>query len=203
MKAIRTKGIVQKANVTCYAITPSDDFVLSGFSASKYVTLPDSFSPENNTWEMVFKITTAGVSGQQQFLGGIDSQYAGVEAAVEGGKFEVWIGSSTSSSYNIANGKTGTYTVLANTTYWVKIAFDGSVYTLAYSLNGKDYTIDITVSSTVAIASAKKALGLDKNSADYIWTGSIDLKECYININGERWWSGVKDVQVDRYLMAK
>lgn len=201
--APKVKRIVQKANVTCHNITPSDDFVLSGFSGTNNAVLPSDFAPSSNPWEVVFKVTTgSNVTTAQQIIGGTTSNYGALELGITTkSKFTIWLGST--SANGIANGTTGTYTVLANTTYWVKVAFSGSAYTVSYSLNGKDFTTDITINSTATIGASGKSIGADRKENDSAFLGSVDLKGCYININGQRWWSGVKDVQVDRYLMAR
>ena len=198
MKALKIKTIVKTANVVCHGITPDKDWVLSGFSGSKNVTLPSDFAPSSNPWEMVLKITTgSNVTTMQQIVGGTTSNYGACEFGIQNSKFKLWLGST--SSNNITSDKVGTYVFSVNTTYWIKMAFSGTAYTLSYSLNGKDYTTDITISSTTAIGSSGKALGADRYENQNAFLGSIDLKECYININGERWWSGVVDVEVDKY----
>lgn len=199
MKAIKTKGVTKRTNVICYGVSPSDDFVLSGFSGTKNAVLPSDFAPNSNPWEMVFKVTTgSNVTTAQQIIGGTTSNYGALELGITTkSKFVIWLGST--SANGIANGTTGTYTVLANTTYWVKVVFSGSAYTVSYSLNGKDFTTDKIINSTATIGGSGKSIGADRKENDSPFLGLIDLKQCYININGERWWSGVVDVEVDKY----
>ncbi len=175
-----------------------DNFgVLSNFSTSNYAVLPYNHAPASgDTWEFVLKITTGDdVTDTQQFVGGTEANNGGVEVAVVSSRFKLWLASSASSA-DIASGVVGTYAVLPSTTYWVKIAFDGSAYTLSYSLDGETYIVDITVSSTTIVKGEQRSLGADAFQVNDPWSGTIDLNGCYIDVNGERQWSGVETVKV-------
>lgn len=202
--AIKTKKTVKKPNVTLIAITPSDEFVLSGFSASKYAVVTDSFAVGSNTWEIGLKFRTGSdVTTLQTVCGHTGStNYDPIVFEIYKNAFSVNFCSGTSTS--IIAGLTGSSIVTANTTYYVKVAFNGSAYTISYSLDGKTYTEYASYSSTKTIYTSNLVLGRQQGDAsEYPFLGSIDLKGCYININGERWWNGVKDVQVDKYLVAR
>lgn len=169
------------------------DNVLSGFTTSSYAKLPFAFSPGSSPWEMVFKITTGGDVTTHALLIASDVGVDSVALEINSSKF-VLDASSDNSSFDIAAGVAGSYTVQANTTYYIKIQFTGSSYIVAYSLDGTGYTTDITVSSSVAIHGGNNLqLGIDVSSGGSLgnpWLGSIDLTGSYININGSRWWSG-------------
>lgn len=168
------------------------DNVLSGFTTSSYAKLPFAFSPGSSPWEMVFKITTGGDVSTGQTIVATQDDYDSVELYISTGKF-VFNASSNNASFDIANGATGTYSVQANTSYYVKLTFSGSAYTIAYSLDGSSYTTDITVSSSTAIHGGNTMLlGTSIGSGVYqnSFLGSIDLTGSHININSSRWWSG-------------
>ena len=192
----RSKTVYYKYGTTPNVIifgspTISSAGLINGFSSSNYVMLPKKFSPaEGKVWEMVFKVKTgSAVSSQQQIMGALESQYGGIEFGIKSSKFVLWLGSNVD-SYNIANGVTGSLTVAANTWYWVKVAFDGSKYILAYSTNGTSYTTDITVTYSSRIVGAQKSFGLDVYGSNYAWAGYINFAESYIMYNGYIWWNG-------------
>lgn len=156
--------------------------VLSGFSASIYAIVSGAFNPANSTWEMNFKVTTgASVSGEQEVFSdgnnGLELQLYNAKWALE---------------FNGNTVGTGTYTVLANTTYYLRLKFTGSAYTLEYSTDGSAYTTDITYSNSTAYTGGILFLGLDKNIESQAWGGSIDLNKCNIKINNTLSWQGIE-----------
>lgn len=171
-------------------LTVSTTGVASNFSSSNHV-ISNQFNPESNTWEMQFKITTGEeVSSIQQFLGGNISNNSGVEGGISvNSKFIYWLGTDTS-GYSIAGGIEGTYTVLPNTTYWVKISFDGTAYKLDYSLDGITFVNDITTSSTSVVLADWKFIGVDGYSKTEAWLGTIDLSETYFKVGDTITWNG-------------
>lgn len=178
-----------KPNINLIGGVGFNNGVLSGFSTSNYATLPQIFNPGSNPWEMVWKITTGGNLVNQTIVGRIEGQQLAID--IGNSKFRISV-SSNGTSWDVVNNQTGTYTVLTNTTYWVKVSFTGTSYTLAYSLTGEpqSYITDITVSSSTPVFipdSPNIYLGRD-NSGENIMSGTIDLNESYININGQTWW---------------
>lgn len=163
--------------------------VASGFQNTTNIETVESFAPvAGDTWEMMFKLKTgSNVTDTQQFLGGVTtSAGSGLEICVASSKWKWWVGTGT--SYNLANGVSGTYVVLPNTVYWVKVTYDGANVTLFYSLDGKMFTKDLQVATSSPIHADRKAFGCDSYSNKENWSGSIDFNETYINLNGQRWW---------------
>ena len=178
-----------KPNINLIGGVGFNNGVLSGFSTSNYATLPQIFNPGSNPWEMVWKITTGGNLVNQTIVGRIEGQQLAID--IGNSKFRISV-SSNGTSWDVVNNQTGTYTVLTNTTYWVKVSFTGTSYTLAYSLTGEpqSYITDITVSSSTPVFipdSPNIYLGRD-NGGENIMSGTIDLNSSYININGRTWW---------------
>lgn len=186
-----------ESNVIKVGSILDDNGVLSGFSTSNYVKLPSAFSPNFNSWEFVRKITTGNdVSTVQGLTDGVG--LINVASSIDSSKSRLYL-SSNGSTWDISAGILGTYTVLANTTYYVKISYNGSAYTLSYSTDGETYTTDITVPSSTPIYSnvtleLGAAHGTTLPASPFL--GSIDLNESYININGQRWWNGRKSAVV-------
>ena len=78
----------------------------------------------------------------------------------------------------------------------VKLRFTGSQYTLSYSKNNGEFQTDITIDSTQPIFNSDALIYLGcQGSAGNPFTGSIDLNECYININDLEWWKGTDSIK--------
>lgn len=178
-----------------------DKGVASGFSTADYLLLHEDFDvTAGQSWEMVFKVTTGGdISTAQAIVGNTTANYDPVWMAVQSSKFRIVLSSSTSSSIL---DKTGTYVLTANTTYWVRLTFDGATYNLDYSLDGLEYINDITFASTKTIHPRVPAIGISlaEGSKKYPFLGSVYLNESHISINGERWWSGDSYTKVGSWI---
>lgn len=182
-----------------------DDGVVSGFSSTNYLEVTNSFDVSGGkTWEMVYKVTTGSdVTSYQSICGheSTSSNHDPVSIAVTtSSKFALTVCNSSSSG--LTEDLAGSHTVTANTTYFVKLFFDGSKYVLSYSLDGVDYTEDVSYTSSTSIWTSNLILGRQESSASsmYPWLGSIDLTKSYININGERWWSGDSYTKVGSWI---
>ena len=184
--AIKNYGVLSFGGLT------NTNDVLSGFSATKYAKLPMVFSPQNYSWEMIYKFTTgAGVTTRQAIVGYLENNHAPFQIWINSGHFE--IASSSSGSSLIFNATAGTYTVLANTTYWVKATFNGSTYKLSYSTDGTTFTDDISVSSSTTVWQSQfLSIGNESclTTADTPFAGTIDLSGCSISINSKLVWQG-------------
>lgn len=168
---------------------------VSGFSNSNYLQFPFALDLNEATSvyiDMAFT-TDADVSTQQNIL---DSYY-GIAVAVSGGKFVLALGSN-GSAWNIANGTSGTYTVLPSTSYIVRVSWDGTNYVLSYSTdNGDTWNEDITVVSSTVLYETQVYIG---GSPDLFGTGTakpfagtINLNKWKIVYNGQDFWEGMDD----------
>ena len=194
-----------KLNVNVTGSVINNNGVLSNFSTSNYANFPSNFQPGSNPWEMVFKITTGTISSSWQhilaFQKGLTNaeRYATRISITNNNKFGITL-SYNGTAWDVPGETTGqgTYTVLANTTYYFKVQYTGSAYILSYSLDGDNYIQDCYVTSSTPIYNANTAslVGI-WNNGSYVepFLGSIDLKESYININGQRWWTGTKEIK--------
>ena len=137
-----------------------------------------------NTWEIVINFTTTGDVTTNQHINTSDPW--GVHWAIWNSKFHIWA-SSNASSWNLAD-VYGTYTVLPNTTYWVKIGYDGTNTTLSYSLSGdKDYTVDWTAAGNISSIADTITFGAN-NDYTYPFFGTINMNNTYIKLNGAYIW---------------
>lgn len=167
--------------------------IASGFTTDSYIQLIDAFNPANNSWEVQVKFTTSSnVTTVQEILhsrkGTGSSGKYGIGLSIDNTHFNFFCSSDGSDwLFDLY----GTYTILTNTTYWVKIGWDGAEYYLEYSLDGETYTRDITNASTSAVYSplTSSFIGVWNNgSFTNAFGGSIDLSKTYIKINDEIWW---------------
>lgn len=179
-------------NVTEIGSPKVDNGVVSGFSSANYLKITDSFDVSTaQSWEVVYKIKTGTSLSAQSVCGHTgSSNYDPFTIDINSSKFQ--LGLCKSSSSNLLKDQKGTYTVLVDTTYWLKLTFDGSKYVLSYSLDGVDFIEDVVLESTTKIWTSNLVLGRQQGDAsEYPFLGSIDLNECYIKINGELWWTGM------------
>ena len=159
----------------------SKDGVASGFSTSNYVNI-GTFSPNDKPWTIYIKVTTGSNANlNEQILGCTDAIEQGIEFGIRNSKWIWWLGES---GYNISHGGSSSYTVLPDTTYWIKISFNGTTYQFNYSLDGKDYLIGMTAISDKKIGGGGKSLGCDAFQKTAPWTGSIDLNSFKIYVDG-------------------
>jgi len=171
--------------------TINADGIVSGFSRYNYISLPKIFNPGASTWEQQIKFTTgSSLSYQYQRLTGAPTDMkSGANIVIQYDKLGIWL-TSTNSSWNIYTGDNPSASILqTNTTYWVKLIFDGSKYVLSYSTDGTNFTDVITANSSTAVTSTQ-AMSFGAGSGSSPFYGSIDLSESYINIDGSLWWKG-------------
>lgn len=194
----RNNLIVSRRNNVVLVGSPTiTNGVLSDFSTTNYAnpSTSTSFSQAASaasTWEEVFKFNASSL-GDISITGGNSSTYVHDIALNASGNFCLNL-SSNGSSYDIFSG-TGTHVVSIATDYWVKLEFNGNEYKLSYSTDGETFTNDITVVSLTKIegTSDLNYIGARGNLGQP-FSGTIDLKGCYININGNRWWTGANTV---------
>lgn len=199
------KGIYDRAelgysdNVTPVGSVAYSNNSYSNFNATNY--LEGYTVNDTSNWEIVLKIKTGVVSGtsynQIIYTGGYDANIRQIMVGITtAGKFVLYLGSG-GSSWDIANAVVGSYSVVANKEYLIKIAFNGSNYRLSYSTNnGGMYTNDILITSTTKIAGYQMYFGTYVNSTnDYGFKGTLYLNGSYLNINNKRYWNGTIPIQ--------
>lgn len=157
---------------------------ISAFSADNYLMMPRIIEFGNSHWQLDFQFTTgADVQAQQNI---IDSAF-GLALAIAQGKLEIAL-SSNGTSWNLG-AHFGTKVLAPNTSYFVRMTFDGSKYVVAVSTDRKTYTADITVGSTASLYPVQIYIGKSPNNA-HIFGGSIYLYYAALSINDEIVWTG-------------
>ena len=189
---VTMKSETVQPNITVNGTLNNNNGVFSGFSADNYITT-QTFQPGNQPWEIRIKVNINDVQTPGMIVG------SGAIAA----RMAIWYRSghwalsfsSNNTSWNIGDSVTGSYTILPNTNYWLKISFTGSAYTLAYSLTGEpeSYVDDVTVTSSLSMynTDTPPVLGSNKASLELLnpLNGSIDLNSTYFSINNEIVWA--------------
>ena len=174
--------------------------VASGFSSGNYLQIPETVPLATaNTWEKVVKFTYQPSSAKQAFM---SSNNSGTKESTLGvgtsGLLEFREGLDNSSFLFDMSGST---VLTAGNTYWVKGEFTGSEYNLYLSTNGVDYTLEGTRSKSNKVVSRVNYIGTTTiKNYEYVASSSIDLSQSYININGERWWSGDSYTKVGSWI---
>lgn len=167
--------------------------VVSGFSASNYLTLPLSLNPADKPWEVKLKFTTSNDVNSAQGIFqtitaySVNGQY-GICFMIFEGKLDLGVSiDGTSWLFDTR----GTHTLSTNTTYWVKFGWTGTEYYVDYSTDGTNYTRDITENSTTPVYSSSNytLLGIYSWRVKDSFRGALDLSDCYITVNNSIWWN--------------
>lgn len=183
-------------NVGIFGLPTFNKSLAYGFSVNNGIFIPKLFKPGTNPWERVIKFTTGSDVTTNQALTGSSIAGYGASLHIINATLNMWL-STASGNWDIYNNTTpSTNTLAPNQTYWLRQKFTGSQYIVDVSTTGLfsgEEVNYITVNSSTAIASFRIYMG-DYGSADVkdmYFKGSIDLSGCYIDINGNRFWSGV------------
>lgn len=173
--------------------------VVSGFSSSNYLQLNNTVNLGNN-FEIVFKInltsyTSSGVGNN--IFSGKNNQY-----------IIFYINSNGKLSFDIGNGSSwiisssiGTTTIPLNTDYYVKLTYNGTSYISYSSTDGNTWTQESIEASSQIIPSFTGLIGVTRSLSEPL-LGSIDLKESYININNNTWWSCMRSTSDGTYKVG-
>nr|DAY58550.1 MAG TPA: hypothetical protein [Caudoviricetes sp.] len=184
-----------KNNVEVVGSPVVNNGVLSGFSSTTWANLPKAFNPSNKNWEMFYKFKTGTIGTIQYILNTISVGYQPFDISIgEDGKLQAasFINNTSTLLFSII----GTTALTPATDYYVKLAYNSVTgYELSLGTSKDNLLIEGTNNTTTAINSGSiPTLGADfNNDGNYFqgaFTGSIDLKECYIKIDNELWWSG-------------
>ena len=175
----------------------SDYFIDNGgiykpfiYSKSAYPFINKVFKPGNRTWKLITKIKTP--SDDQ--INNYNVLFCGQNSFYNTG-FEVCLGDTHKLQFGVGDGSNWTIAYIfgskvfdVNTIYWLKFEFNGSRYSLSYSLDGENYIEDCYVDSTTAIGNSGSALiSIGYRDSTRYWRGEIDLSETNIEVDGKLW----------------
>ena len=153
------------------------DGVVSGFSGSDYLTIPSAISTASN-FEICVKIDENSTSGDTCYPLGTDVPY-GITFSTNAARLYL---SSNGSSWDMAGEQTDIN--LPNNCY-ARVRFDGAKYIYDYSLDKTSWIVINTVNNSTKINSAISNIKLGGWWGAYYFTGSIDLNNTYIKVNGQ------------------
>lgn len=183
-------------NVTVEGSPTINNGVVSGFSASNYLSLPATLINPSQSWEIVLKVTTpASATGNQvlfEFSNGTGWRAISVYYALNVKKFGYCLTSSTSSN-TILSDKAGANAISYSTTYWLKLTYDGiNAYKGFLSTDGETWKSEFSVTSTEKIYQGTLCtLAHYRPSTGLYWQGTIDLRGCYIKRDADVIWQGM------------
>lgn len=185
-----------------------DDFIVSDFWPTAYVTFNKPFKPGNAPWKIVVRARTPSEWTYQPALFAAHG-YKNFEHPLlrfESGKVRLYL-SSTGTAWNITGGTgvAGTFTFAVTTWYYFSLEFTGNQYIVKYSLDGITWITDLTLNST--LIQNHPETGGTQDQLYYLilgnrrlgnndWTdcwgrygGAIDLKETQIYIDNALYWT--------------
>lgn len=194
-KSAATEKLALKLNVTTTGSPTINNGVISGFTTTSYAILP-SIPSSVNTLSMQFKFTTGNdVETTQIILGQSTVNRTTPQIGLGTGGYLEFITSSTTNVFNA-----GIYNkdnpLQPNTTYTMNVSWNGEQIQGTVTTGSKSFQL---------VAQTDRETARDDKTSSVLWSencqigadvgtnpflGSIDLKECYININGQRWWTG-------------
>ena len=170
-----------------------ENYVASGFSTSNYLKIIDDVPFATATSFDITLCFTPKTIGIGNIFRDTSGNYTSGIYLSSSNNLQVAFNSSSGDSYFINYTSTEVFNV--GTKYWVKVNYDGTTYNVKYSTDGLSYTTIYSKASTAKLLTRGYTLGTSTQSKyQYPFGGFIYLDECYININGQRWWSGYKDI---------
>ena len=180
-------------NITVVGSPIIQNDIISGFNSVSYGKVPEVPSDVSN-YEIVVKFTTGALDGVQKgILANSTTNIACPQIIVDTSNKLFLAHSATSKAWATAGG----LDLSENTTYWAKLKWDGSTVYGYYKLNKNDeWTLVGSVSSNSIYWTEVQGIGIDQTT--YPFDGSIELGECYIDINGERFWTGATRYNVNK-----
>lgn len=182
-----------KNNVSLVGAPVVDNGVISGFSTSNYATALTFPTDEDFVFE--FKIKTgADISGEQEI-------FACPTASGPAYKYYCLLNLNSNNLWIGFNGGEGVWPygfatpAQPETDYIVKVVYSKTNNTLHVTMSLANGTVLLDDTKQVdELYDIKEAvIGVGKDTAGTIFNpfkGSVDLKECYIESNGQRIWSG-------------
>lgn len=176
------------SNVNVVGALSNNNGIFSGFSTANYLKVPVSSVPEFSSFESCIKFTTGSdvTASNNPFVFCENASGAsGIFVHITQGYLKLYL-SSNGTSYDKAN-NLNIQAVEPNTTYIVKYIWDGESFIV--EVNGEVKTA-IEAVTAIAVAGADITLGYRIRYTGEYFRGSVDLNECYINLNGSRWWTG-------------
>lgn len=164
--------------------------VVSNFSLGNYLKIDKKFNFTNKPWEMVTKYSFKEFNTNIRLLGSLNKVALFVLGFTDTtGTLTFWA-SSNGTSWDISNGKKANKALSLNTNYYIKISWNGYVYTIDYKTENGSYENLITINSSLQLFDDTDfIIGSNYTSSQY-FSGNLDLRGCYIKIDNKIVWQG-------------
>lgn len=180
---------------------PSIDTVsgeLTGLTANDYIYIEDA--PQNVTsYEIVMKVKTpannTALNEKQYIIGNaINAAYHSpiIETNVRRIEARHPKTSSSSTSATSVKWQNSEADWAYDTDAWIKLTWNGTTFEMLRSLDGSTWTSCGAASATTLYWDEQLTIGFGGTSTTSGYLNTIYLKDCYININGKRWWNAFK-----------
>lgn len=168
---------------------------LTGLTADDYIYIKDV--PQNITsYEIVMKVKTpannTALNERQYIIGSteghtpyIRTSYGQIESA------HPTTSTSTTSTTRTKWQKSASDWAY-DTDAWIKLTWNGTTFEMLRSLDGSTWTSCGTASATTLYWTNNLVIGFGGTNTVSGYLNTIYLKDCYININGKRWWNAFK-----------
>lgn len=161
--------------------------IASNFKNGNYLQVNDIKTNFDPFEIKICLITGSDVTTNQNYYSTTDNSINRISLGINQSHFRFFAGTS-GSSWDIANAVTATdYTVLTDTKYYIKFIFDGTKYSLNYSLDDVTYIEGCYVNSSLIIGDYTPNIGC-RFIGTTPFLGSIDLTNTYIKVNNNIWW---------------
>lgn len=179
VETYQDKGVVDYTVVGSLSIK---DGVVSNFGDSNYLqisALPgaqDYFEPVN-PFEMVLNVNTDTLTRAQYLY------YGDFALSITASKnLQLYYYDST------AIWATGTATLQDNTSYDIKLTYDGANIIVSYKTGNNAYTQDIVATGQITKLADTETFGNRPTFNDIYLQGSLNLNHTYIMVNGQYWF---------------
>lgn len=164
--------------------------ILGGFANKSYAKINAPFNPKDKTIEVVIEFKT---------IAKVDDAAGVLSAAPKCGFTPLLINdgrlvgclSSNGASWDIAFKEQIGLNLLPNTTYRIKVTWDGKSYSWHRWENGSWRKVKEVACAIAIFGGSDLQFGVDR-LLGYPFSGAIDLSRCYISIDGSLWWEGLK-----------
>ncbi len=159
--------------------------VINGFSHNDYLKIIGTFEPQTSNFEIVIASMPTDSSSSYVLAG-----TSGSTIAINPTKIAFL--STGGNSYNISLPLTST--IPLNTKVYTKIERVGNVFTRYSSFDGIDWVFESSATDSLSLNPVNLNIGFYGNEQYYSFVGEVYLEDTYINVDGQRWWSPVLNI---------
>ena len=167
----------------------TSDGIASGFSSSDYLTKTIDYTSAS-TWELRIPFKTgADVTNAQRPIDNNAFGATSIFIQISGGKAQLGLSINSTPILTTAN---GVFDVVPNTNYLVKIGYDGRSYYWKYNAGESDIEGNVVPSDILLGTSLTHRFGCSFEGTSQVFTGSIDLRQFSITVDGVEVFNGNK-----------